>query len=65
MVEAAGAKKRPYLELPAFIEDLRQRTAVAARALEFLILTATRTSEALNATWGEYEGSAGASCRTP
>jgi integrase len=37
------------------MDDLRQRTAVAARALEFLILTATRTSEALNATWGEFD----------
>jgi integrase len=45
----------PYNELPAFMDDLRQRTAVAARALEFLILTATRTSEALNATWGEFD----------
>ncbi len=40
--------------MPTFIEDLHQRTAVAARALEFLILTATRTSEALNATWEEF-----------
>ena len=45
----------PYLELPAFLDDLRQRTAVAARALEFVILTATRTSEALNATWDEFD----------
>src|SRR5208283_3033085 len=44
----------PYSELPTFIEDLHQRTAVAARALEFLISTATRTSEALNATWEEF-----------
>ena len=28
---------------------------VAARALEFVILTATRTSEALNATWDEFD----------
>jgi len=45
----------PYSELPAFMDELRQRTAVAARALEFVILTATRTSEALNATWGEFD----------
>ena len=37
------------------MDELRQRTAVAARALEFVILTATRTSEALNATWGEFD----------
>jgi hypothetical protein len=34
----------PYNELPAFMDELRQRSGVAARALEFLILTATRTS---------------------
>ncbi len=43
-----------YLELPAFMDELRKRTGVAARALEFLILTASRTSEALNATWDEF-----------
>jgi integrase len=45
----------PYLELPAFMEELRKRAGVAARALEFVILTVTRTSEALNATWDEYD----------
>jgi integrase len=45
----------PYNELPAFMDELRQRSGVAARALEFLILTATRTSEALNATWDEFD----------
>ena len=45
----------PYLELPAFMDELRKREGVAARALEFLILTATRTSEALNATWDEFD----------
>lgn len=49
----------PYLELPAFMDELRKRTAVAARALEFLILTPTRTSEALNATWDEFDLEAG------
>jgi integrase len=37
------------------MDELRQRMGVAARALEFLILTATRTSEALNATWDEFD----------
>ena len=45
----------PYLELPAFMDELRKRPGVAARALEFLILTATRTSEALNAMWDEFD----------
>ena len=30
----------PYQELPAFVQSLQQRDATAARALEFLILTA-------------------------
>jgi integrase len=35
--------------------DLRQRDAVAARALELAILAACRTSEVLNATWHEID----------
>ena len=45
----------PYLELPAFMDELRKRAGIAARGLEFLILTATRTSEALNAMWDEFD----------
>ena len=45
----------PYAELPAFMEDLRGREAIAARALEFVILTAARTSEALGARWDEID----------
>lgn len=37
----------PYTELPAFMTVLRDENGVAARALEFLILTAARTSEVL------------------
>ncbi|MDC7675415.1 tyrosine-type recombinase/integrase [Asticcacaulis machinosus] len=32
----------PYIELPAFVQDLRNRDAVTARALEFHILCASR-----------------------
>jgi integrase len=45
----------PYSELPAFIEGLRHRPATAARALEFCILTATRSGEALAARWDEID----------
>jgi integrase len=45
----------PYSELPAFVAALRGRDAVAARALEFAILTAARTSEALGAKWSEVD----------
>jgi integrase len=42
-----------YTELPAFIVALRHKEGVAARALEFAILTATGTSECLGARWSE------------
>lgn len=45
----------PYPELPAFIADLRKVDAVSAQSLEFTILTALRTSEVLDATWGEFD----------
>ena len=41
--------------LPAFVADLRGRDGVAARALEFLILTATRSGEVRGATWDEFD----------
>jgi Arm DNA-binding domain len=43
----------PYKELPAFLIELRERKEIAARCLEFLILTACRTAEAVLARWGE------------
>ena len=48
----------PYLELPAFMVDLRARDGISARAFEFLILTAARTSEALGAQWSEVDSHA-------
>jgi integrase len=45
----------PYSELPAFTVELRSRRATAARALEFLILSATRSNEARGARWGEFD----------
>ncbi|MGB9390006.1 MAG: integrase arm-type DNA-binding domain-containing protein [Xanthobacteraceae bacterium] len=45
----------PYAELPAFMEKLRRREGVVARALEFTILTAARLGEALNATAQEID----------
>jgi integrase len=45
----------PYAEIPAFVAALRGRDAVAARALEFAILTAARTGEVLGATWSEID----------
>jgi integrase len=48
-------KAMPYVEAPAFIAELRKRDLVSARALEFTILTAVRTNEALGATWDEID----------
>jgi integrase len=45
----------PYAEIGAFMADLRQRDSIAGRALEFAILTATRTSETLLAQWPEFD----------
>jgi integrase len=45
----------PYDELPAFIAKLRKQEGVAARALEFAILTAARTGEVLGTTWAEID----------
>lgn len=45
----------PYDELPAFMVRLRQEDGIAARALEFLILTASRTSEVIGATPDEIK----------
>lgn len=42
-------------EVPAFFAKLKERKAVAARCLEFTILTAARSSEALGATWEEMD----------
>jgi integrase len=49
----------PFGEITGFMADLQARDAVAARALEFLILTACRTSEVLSARWSEIDLNAG------
>jgi integrase len=48
-------KALPYKEIPAFLDALRTREGMAALALELVILTATRTSEMLGATWAEVD----------
>jgi integrase len=45
----------PYVELPGFMSELRKQDHIGARALEFCILTATRTSEAISAQWSEID----------
>ena len=48
-------KAMPYDQLPEFVNRLRVSDNMAALALEFLIVTATRTSETINATWQEFD----------
>ncbi|RWO12345.1 MAG: DUF4102 domain-containing protein [Mesorhizobium sp.] len=45
----------PYAEIPAFTARLRKAEAMAARALEFTILTVARSGETLGATWPEID----------
>ena len=45
----------PFADLPAFISDLRNMDGDSACALEFAILTATRTNETLKARWAEMD----------
>lgn len=47
----------PYRQMPNFVQSLRETESDSSTrlALEFLILTATRTSEVLKATWAEID----------
>lgn len=44
-----------YTDLPAFMVELATKEGIAARALEFTILTAARTGEVIGATWDEID----------
>lgn len=44
-----------HADMPAFVVELRKREGMAAKALEFVILTAARVSEAVNAEWSEID----------
>ncbi|CAN7536784.1 tyrosine-type recombinase/integrase [Phyllobacterium sp. LjRoot231] len=48
-------KAMPYADVPAFVARLRGSDAMAARALELLILTAGRSGEVLGARWDEID----------
>jgi integrase len=63
-LEHALAKKRPdvrhhsalpYRELPAFMASLRVRQGISPKCLEFVILTAARTGEAIAARRTEFD----------
>jgi len=63
--ELVGPQKKgqfrslPYPEIPAFARELKARAGTSARALEFLLLTASRTGEVLGARWEEFDLEAG------
>jgi integrase len=44
-----------FADVPAFVADLQGREAMAALALEFLILTAGRAGEVIGALWDEID----------
>jgi integrase len=45
----------PYAEIGTFMRELRARREMTARALEFLILTASRSNEVIGARWDEID----------
>lgn len=45
----------PFSEMPAFMSALKLMSSRGARALEFTILTASRSSEAAQAQWQEFD----------
>lgn len=45
----------PFDELPGFMKELRKLDGTAPRALELIILTATRTGETIGAQWLEID----------
>jgi integrase len=53
--QAGEFKALDYRQAPAFMVKLRQAEGVSARCLEFAVLTAARTSEALTAQWSEFD----------
>jgi integrase len=60
---AAPAKAAPkvhhaavsYAEVPMLINEMRKHEGVGVKALEFVVLTACRTGEALGARWDEID----------
>lgn len=52
-------KAVPFVQVGRFLEKLRKRPGMAARALEFLILTASRPGMVRKAEWSEFDLEAG------
>ncbi len=45
----------PFPQVSDFVKQLRKEEGIAARCLEFVILTAARTGEAIGASWAEID----------
>lgn len=45
----------PYAEIQEFMQELSKRAGIAARALEFSVLTVARSGEVRGATWNEID----------
>jgi integrase len=45
----------PFKHIASFMADLRARTGISSRALEFTILTASRSGAVRQATWSEFD----------
>ena len=45
----------PYTAVPPLVVLLRESDGISARALEFLILTASRSGEVIGARWSEFD----------
>jgi integrase len=48
-------KAVPYKDVPKLMVELKRNGSTSAKALMFTILTASRTSEMLGATWDEFD----------
>lgn len=48
-------KAVPYAELPKLMADLRKKDSISSKALQFTILTASRTGETTGAIWEEFD----------
>ncbi|MBM3565526.1 MAG: DUF4102 domain-containing protein [Alphaproteobacteria bacterium] len=59
MVKVKHFPALPYSEAGTFMADLRKQKGTASLALQFLILTAARTSEVVGALWKEIDLKAG------
>lgn len=55
IANAGHHEAMPIDAMGAFMRDLRAQAGVAAKALEFTILTAARSGEVRGATWGEFD----------